>query len=261
MRQTVFLLFAWFASTSMAGTTFHVSNSGSHAPPFSSPSTAATNIQAAVDLASDGDIVLIADGSYALSAPVAVSNAIWVAAETGPSNTLVDGGGSVRCFWVADVDCVISGLTITNGLTGDAGGGVHCEGPSPVVTNCVISGCSAYAGGGMAGGTLRNSVVENNTASYEGGGLFETRAHNSTISANSALSYAGGGISGDAEASGCHVLNNYSAQYSGGMEGGVASNCLFQGNMCEASGGRCVFCRDLQLHRGRQFSRRRGGRS
>jgi hypothetical protein len=67
---------------------------------------------------------------------VAVTNAIRIESANGPLATLIDGGDSVRCVYL-DTNAVLSGFTLTNGWA-VLGGGVFCEVPSAVVTNCVL---------------------------------------------------------------------------------------------------------------------------
>src|SRR5437899_10127759 len=70
-------------------------------PPFSDWSTAATNIQDAVDAAGPGDQVLVTDGSYFAGSRVsndgttnrvAVTNAITLQSVNGAAVTTIDGG-------------------------------------------------------------------------------------------------------------------------------------------------------------------------
>ena len=222
MRNFIVVACIFAGSTVFSGTTYHVSTSGSHTPPFHPQFKAATNIQAAVNLASDGDTVLIHDGTYFPSVEITVATRIQIISENGPFQTTVDGGGSIRCFYLSDVACIVSGLTITNGYSdsdsGAEGGGVYCDGDSPMVINCIITGCSsADYGGGMVDGILYDSIVEYNTADFAGGGLSDSTVCNSMI------------------------INNTATDYSGGMEGGVASNCLFEGNTCGEDGGASSF--------------------
>jgi len=115
-----------------------------------------TTIQAAINEASEGDTVLIADGTY-----VGLWNkdldfngkAIKVASENGPENCLIDcegSGSGVRFRDDEKHDSVVSGLTITRGHPG-----ISCT-SSPTIVGCVIYGNSCIQPGGSYGGGVHN---------------------------------------------------------------------------------------------------------
>lgn len=88
------------------------------------------------------------------------------------------GDGAVRCVYMTN-GVMLVGFTLTNGAThtsgnwytNQSGGGIWCESVREVmVSNCVVAGNSARAGGGGAyRGTLYNCVLTGNSAD-EGGG-------------------------------------------------------------------------------------------
>ena len=159
---------------------FHVSLSGSHTPPFSSWASAATNLQAAMILAGEGDTVLVTNGTYVVSAPVNVNTGVTLKAVNGPAGTVIDGGGGVQCVTLAGSNAVADGFTITGGMA-QMGGGVYCA-AGTVLKNCMVVGNRAsamdpYGGGvyGEAGSVMRNCVVARNHADgYDprGGGVY-----------------------------------------------------------------------------------------
>ena len=64
------------------------------------------------------------------------------------STTIIDGSqsGSVVIFSSGGLTTsVIQGFTITNGYAAQ-GGGIYCTNASPVITNCIITGNSTFAG-------------------------------------------------------------------------------------------------------------------
>jgi hypothetical protein len=128
------------------------------------------------------------------------------------SNNMVEGGagicgGGIDCTASAVItNSIISGNWLTSTASSvppnyPYGGGVHCRGDL-TLTGCVVSGNSAvglYAsGGGVVGRkvtTISDSVVSNNWAEHDAGGvcnLSRMTVRNSTISGNSAA--LGGGI-------------------------------------------------------------------
>jgi hypothetical protein len=179
-------------------------NNPTPAPPYTSWSTASTNIQDAVDLAAVGDEILVTNGVYqtgaqavyGMSNRVAVTKPVILRSVNGPSVTQIMGyqdpetwigPAAVRCVYLTN-GAVLAGFTLTNGTTrhyGDmsinqSGGGVWCEGVSAVVSNCVLTGNSALLGGGTYHGTLFNCTFTSNSANF-GGGASESTLNNAPV--------------------------------------------------------------------------------
>ncbi len=176
--------------------------------PYSTWATAATNIQDAITAAAAGDAVFVTNGLYAsggksmdgvITNRVLVDKAILVQSVNGYKNTIIqgtwdpattNGPDAVRCAYVAD-GAVLNGFTLQNGATlatGDgysggpleSGGGVWCNSPNGVVSDCLLTNNSAIYGGSMAYGTLNNSLVIGNYATY-GGGAYYSTLNNCTV--------------------------------------------------------------------------------
>jgi T5SS/PEP-CTERM-associated repeat protein len=214
-------------------------NNTTPAPPYSSWQTAATNIQDAVDVAIDDNTVLVADGLYFLTSEITVTNAIAVQSVNGPDVTIIDGGGSNRCFNLYSNICAVSGFTVTHGyhdeLSYSGGGGIFCNfSRLPIISDCIIVGNRASKGGGLAGGTAINCTIISNTAP-RGGGVVGSRLENCLISGNSSEQMAGGIYVGTAR--NCVVSNNVAGSDGGGMYQGLATNCLIVGNTAGNDGG------------------------
>jgi len=122
------------------------------------------------------------------------------------SNTIIDGNSVdtvVRFEGGEGSNCVLAGLTITNGDAETFGGGVYCYGSSPTISNCVLRANRAHQGGGIyceqAAPVVRNCILEGNVAVLGGGGMCNIncnsapRVVNCTFSGNYAD--AGGAIS------------------------------------------------------------------
>jgi hypothetical protein len=191
-------------------------------PPYSSWTTAATNIQEAVDAAFVGSTVIVSNGVYGVGGRVvgtSTTNRVVVPALValeslnGPGVTLIQGyqvpgvtndESAVRCAWVA-ARATLSGFTLTNGATAvlftgegpsadrNGGGAVYCETAEATVSRCVLAGnAAAYYGGGAVGGTLSQCVLTGNWSGDGGGGAYSSTLNNCTVSRNAASNYAGG---------------------------------------------------------------------
>ena len=192
-------------------------DSTNDALPYADWTTAATNIQEAVDEAGSNDTVLVADGTYPLAATVLIAEDITLRSVNGAASTVLDGGGSVQCVRIEGTvqqssGAVVDGFTITRGLSpSDGRGGAAILWRGGTVQNCVISNNLAFAsdvgkGGGVYvyySGTVRNCLVTHNSAfsdpfpslQGEGGGVcilgFGAVEH-CTVVSNSAASEGGG---------------------------------------------------------------------
>jgi len=137
-------------------------------------------IQAGIDAAVSGDIVLVADGTY-----TGIGNRgltfgdvnITLKSESGPQNCTIDCeyyGMGIDCFGSGD-GCVIDGFTIT-GAQGGAVSGVYVNGL--LISNCNITMNGrdyAYGAGGIGFSessdiTITDSVIAGNLG-YFGGGM------------------------------------------------------------------------------------------
>jgi len=151
------------------------------------PQTYST-IQSAIDAASNGDIVLVAPGTYVENLDF-LGKAIHVKSTKGPDVTIIDGSGggaSVVTFVNGEPnDAVLEGFKITKG-TGSwidqafQGGGISCQFASPTIVGNVISENTAWFGAGIACYDSASPIIaynvirSNRIGSYcgAGGGIF-----------------------------------------------------------------------------------------
>jgi len=172
MKNMVFILLNLtifsFAGSALAAPHYVMPTNGAAESPFETWAKAATNIQDAVNVATNGETVWVSNGTYYCqgvytsiysywgniitnTAMVMITNSITVQGVNGYSNTIVDGNyplWTTAVFHVSSDSAILSGLTITNGFATtnllNAGGvrtagvGIYFKGS--LVTNCLITG-------------------------------------------------------------------------------------------------------------------------
>jgi LruC domain-containing protein len=249
---TILMVMA-FSVFSYAQNTIYVSPGGSETWPFDNLSKAFTTLQHAINFASNGDLVLVDDGTYVVSTSTSIMAAITVRSINGNAAVTVDGDNNTRCFEINHSGAVLDGFTLTNGRrvsSSGYGGGVNIVNGG-TVQNCIIENSTARDGGGVAihnSGYLLNSIVRNNTAEYGstgyGGGvrLFNGgEVRNCVIYGNYSKKYGGGiNIYKDGKVIDCTVYDNTSHYDGGGIniiKDGEVSNCTIYDNNANHYGG------------------------
>ncbi|UCG49501.1 MAG: hypothetical protein JSU94_06895 [Phycisphaerales bacterium] len=166
-------------------------------------------IQQAIDAARSGAEIIVGPGTYNEAVDFR-GKALTLRSSDGAETTIIDATGSgtsaVTCASGEDGHTVLKGFTIRGGSSRN-GGGVFCQGSSPTISDCRITGNWAGSNGGgvycdASDATIVNCLIYANTAG-SGGGIYCTGASptvtNCTITLNSASS--GGGLFCDASSS------------------------------------------------------------
>jgi CSLREA domain-containing protein len=163
-----------------------------------------------------------------------LSNTSGTATIIGPTvSVTVSGGGLSRVFQVDElVTASIYGMTITGAFSGyDSGGGLNNLGTT-TLTNCTVSGNTAYYGGGLANfgtATLIHCTVGGNSAIAfnRGGGVsnFGTATlTDCTVSGNLAVTDGGGLLNlGSATLTSCTISGNHGGRGGGLRNSGTAT--------------------------------------
>lgn len=219
-------------------------------------------IQAAVDAAITGDVVLLTDGIFTGDGNRDVDpngKAITIASLSGePMLCVIDCQGSQATphrGFIFDSDetndTVVDGLTVRNGYATDAGGAMVITEASPVVRRCRFEqNASEGLGGAIAAGlvaafVMEDCVIESNVAGSFGGGLYLTpggaQVARCLIRGNTADTGGGVFVSGSmAVLDECSITGNR-ARSAGGVEllGAFASviRCTVAGNEADEGVG------------------------
>jgi len=170
-------------------------------------------IQAAINAANNGDVVLVAPGTYFENINFD-GKAITVKSSSGANVTIIDGGNvaSVVTFDSGEgLKSILRGFTIQHGSTLNDGGGVYISGASPTVAANIVSENTAASGGAgiaveFSSALIKGNKVTNNSqiAGYSGGvggggieisGVGAAQIIGNTVYKNTWSSAAGGGMS------------------------------------------------------------------
>jgi parallel beta helix pectate lyase-like protein len=221
-----------------------------------------STIQAAIDSAKDGDEIIVSPGNYVENIRFKGKNIILRSEDPTSTPTvaatIIDGNqaGSVVTFAGTELTtCVLSGFTITNGLTDRSGGGINGTGvtfsykTNATIQYNIITDNAAQSGGGgifYCNGTISNNTISENSAIYNGGGLYycDGTISNNIISKNSA-ERSGGGISYcDGTISNNTISGNSATDNGGGFTycDGTISNNIISGNSATEDGGGLYSC-------------------
>ena len=262
------------AATNYVATTGNDTNSGSFASPF-------LTIQKAVDVALTGGVILVGPGTYATGentsasatygrSRVAITRNITVRSLQGAERTIIlgqahpsatgSGGDSIRC--VVMTEGVLDGFTLKDGYADTSKNNGNMDDPiingggvcvpvgfsTPVINNCIITGCSAYRGAAAYHGTLNNcTLVNNKSVAPVGvilGCVWSTTLNNSIIRFNVPEDFASSSTTDESKFSYCCLPSLPGNSYGGlvrNIAGNITANPEFQaGTFIPKRGSPCI---------------------
>lgn len=217
-----------------------------------------STIQAAINAAVDGNLVLVADGTYWGTDNRDIEffgKDITVASEHGPYECFIDCENTGPAFYFhhnEDYGSVLQGFTIQRGGGPIHGGGISCYQSSPRIRDCIIRFNTTYSGGHGSGiycykanPLLENCIItRNSTASY-GGGIYSY--YSSPVIKNSVLfdnsAYEGGGLYAYLHApviDHCVIDNNCASTYGSGIRANTSSIIITNSVIMNNSGTNAV---------------------
>lgn len=221
-------------------------------------------IQAAIDAAVEGDVVIISPGSYKGpgNRDVDFKGKAITVRSTDPEDpnvvaaTIIDCEKEGRAFDFRSREgagSVLAGLTIINGYQMN-GGGIYCTNSSPTLTNCVFkNNWAKYVGGGMCNNnakpTLTNCTFSENWAYYGGGGMQNNSTAGPALTKCTFIKnwakYGGGGMqnhdNSNPKLTDCTFSQNSANNRGAGMDNYQSSpsltGCTFTKNSAKSNGG------------------------
>jgi hypothetical protein len=247
-------IFLGFLAVRASATTYYVDiNSTNPTPPYTDWSIASTDIQSAVNQATNGDVVLVNDGVYQSGGHIApdgnlscvvVSNVITLESINGDTAVFIDSRNKMRCVYLGN-GATLAGFTLTNGNS-SFGGGVYCASTNSFISNClIINNVASGEGAGICSGNLNNCAIIGNVAKYYGGGASASELTNCILTGNSVTTDNGGGGT-SCTFNNCYLNNNSSvsggAAYSSTLNNCIVSNNLAMGIVSPSGGGGVYGC-------------------
>ena len=202
-------------------------------------------IQQALNVANEGDTILVQSGTYK-------ENIIWpnkngiILIGSSKETTIINGSNISSSLIinpmnaVIDNSTVIKNLSIISGGNSINGGGIMIVNCSPLLENLLINNNSAKKGGGIylknSSATIIFCLISNNNAISsggdigEGGGVFVTGGTPQLVNINITdnTSYRGAGISladGNVQIDSSKIVSNVAEQNGGGIYLAGNSNC------------------------------------
>jgi hypothetical protein len=219
------------SSTPLAATTYYVSPDGNDNDTGTSWETAVKTIQKGINKSSNGDTVLVADGTYTGTGNRDIDyngKAIIVQSENGPEDCIIDCNGTAtenhRGFYFHTGETnnsILKGFKIINGYKSynypQDGGAICCYYSSPKISNCIFKNNESYAGGGICT-YVTNAIIQNCV-------FYKNSSH-----AGGAISQMGCTATACLNIINCSIIDNKCSSAIQCLASTKISNCIFWNN-------------------------------
>ena len=144
-----------------------------------------STIQAAIDSAKAGDVIVLGPGIYSGPGNRDIKfggKAITLMSTFGPFQTIIDGQGTTPGLVLENGEgpsTVVTGITFRNAYSDQEGGAIRCDNTSPTIRNCVFENNRAAKNGGAiyvnsGSPTIESCTFVNNSAGTAGGAIYVT---------------------------------------------------------------------------------------
>ena len=175
----------------------------------------------------DGDVILVPDGIYDPSDLSQETRRLTFRAEN-EGEAIIDGGTTLRCVDLSD-SITLEGFLLRNGKA-EQGGGVR----GGTILRTTVQNCTAIFGGGAYKTNIRTSIFKNNSAEFFGNAAYGGTAFSSRFEQNASASYGGGmaTLFGVTTAN-CAVVNNTALHDVAGTMASPVQNMVYYANVAE----------------------------
>lgn len=243
------LLFIFTAIIGIGGASAAIINVPADAP----------TIQAGLNSASAGDVVMVAPNTY-FEHDILMKSGVELRSLAGGNVTVIDAQNLGKVFFVLNcaVGTVIDGFTLTNGRSIEPypkGGAIYAENSTFALSaNQIVNSTAALTGGGgyflNCSPTVQRNVIRNNQGASDGGGIYLHYCSDVVVQGNTVCMNIGGSNGGVTyNVSSGSILDNVICHNQGSHGGGISNdsstltirrNVIFENESGSAGGG--IYC-------------------
>ena len=175
----------------------------------------------------DGDVIVVPNGTYEPSNLINETRHLTFRAETD-GGVIIDGGNTARCIDLSDT-ITLEGFVLQSGKA-DQGGGVR----GGTIIRTTVQNCSATFGGGSYKTHARASIYKGNSAAFFGMAAYGGSVFSCRVEGNTSSAYGGGmGALFGVTVANTSVTGNTALRDNAGVLASPAQNLVYFGNVAE----------------------------